>query len=120
MAKKILIVNDESDIAEVTKDMLEIEGYDTKIVYSGEEALEWVRQEIPDLILLDLLLMGIQGEDLCVRFKSDSKLKSIPVILFSANDVDIETVARVTGAEDSIMIPYDPDELLGKIKRLIG
>ena len=120
MPKKILIVNDELDIAEVTKDMLELEGYEPLVVESAEAAIEHFKAELPDLLLLDLLLAGMQGEELCKRLKSESRTKDLPVILFSANDVDLERVAKEAGADGWVMIPYDPDELIGKIKNLIG
>ncbi|MFA4889352.1 MAG: response regulator, partial [Candidatus Omnitrophota bacterium] len=75
---------------------------------------------IPDLILLDLLLPGIQGEEICKKLKCDDRLKTIPVILFTASASDVSKVAKEVGADDYIMKPFEPEELLGKLKKFIG
>ncbi len=120
MTGKILLVDDELDLAEVTKMRLESSGYEVMAVASGEEAFTFLQKDIPDLILLDLLLPGVQGEEVCKKLKCDDRLKTIPVILLTASAGDIPKVAKEVGADDFIMKPYEPEELLDKIKKLLG
>lgn len=120
MAKKILLVEDELDLVDVTKKRLENSGYEVLTVPSGEEALDLLQNNPPDLILLDLLLRGMRGEEVCKQLKGNPKLKHIPVILFTASASDIAKVAKEIGADDYIMKPFEPEELLGKIKKFIG
>lgn len=120
MTNKILLIEDETDLANVTKSRLENSGYEVLTVPSGEAALDLLQNNPADLILLDLLLLGIRGEEVCKRLKGDAKLKHIPVILFTASASDIAKAAKEVGADDYIMKPFEPDELLGKIKKFIG
>ena|SRR3989338_5663822 len=120
MTNKILLIEDELDLADVTKMRLEKSGYEVVSATSGEEAFAFLQKDIPDLILLDLLLPGMQGEEICKKLKCDNRLKTIPVILFTASASDIAKVAREVGADDYIMKPFEPEELLGKIKKFIG
>lgn len=120
MTKKVLLVDDELDLVAVTKRRLESAGFEVLTVETGEDALAYLQENIPDLILLDLLLPKMQGEDVCKRIKSDESLKRIPVILFTASATDIPKVAKEVGADDYIMKPFEPEELLSKIKKFIG
>ena len=120
MTNKILLVEDELDLNDLTKMRLEKSGYEVVSAISGEEALTFLQKDIPDLILLDLLLPGIQGEEVCKKLKCDDKLKTIPVILFTASASDIPKVAKEVGADDYIMKPFEPEDLLSKIKKFIG
>lgn len=120
MAKKVLLVDDEQDLVAVTKRRLENVGYEVMTVETGEDALACLQKDTPDLILLDLLLPKMHGEEVCKRIKSDDNLKNIPVVLFTASASDIPRVAKEIGADDYIMKPSEPEELLGKIKRFIG
>ncbi len=73
----------------------------------------------PDLVLLDLLLPGMRGDEICKQMKADAHLKHVPVILFTATAQDVAGVAREIGADDYILKPFDPEELMLKIKRCI-
>ena len=84
MKKKILLVDDEVDLLQFIKYRLESFGYEIVTLTTGEEALAWLATNIPDLILLDIVLPNIRGEEVCKRLKSNDKLKHIPVILYSA------------------------------------
>ena len=75
---------------------------------------------VMDLILLDLLLLGIRGEEFCKKLKGDANLKHISVILFTASAGDIPKLAKEIGADDYIMKPFEPEELLEKVKKFIG
>ena len=120
MTNKILLIEDELDLADLTKMRLEKSGYEVISVLSGEEAFTFLQKEIPNLILLDLLLPGMRGEEICKKLKCDNRLKTIPVILFTASACDIPKVAREVGADDYIMKPFEPEDLLSKIKKFIG
>lgn len=119
MPKKILLVDDEPDILAVTVTRLETSGYEVLIAKDGEEALELLNEVKPDLILLDLLLPKMQGDELCKKLKSDIKFKHIPIILFTASIIRVPAKVREIGADDYITKPFESDNLLYKIKKLI-
>ena len=120
MTNKILLIEDELDLVEVTKMRLKNSGYEVISALSGEEAFTLLQKDIPDLILLDLLLPGMRGEEVCKKLKCDDRLKTIPVILFTASASDIAKVAKEVGADDYIMKPFEPEDLLSKVKKFIG
>ena len=120
MTNKILLIEDELDLVEVTKMRLEESGYEVVTVPSGEAALDLMQNNPPDLILLDLLLLGMRGEEFCKKVKCNDRLKTIPVILFTASASDISKVAKEVGADDYIMKPFEPENLLSKVKKFIG
>lgn len=119
MTKKILIIDDEPDILRLAVLRLEASGYKLSDAPNSEKALVLLNQDIPDLILLDLLLPGMQGEEFCKKIKSDAKFKNIPIILFTANIMSISEITKEVGAQDYITKPFEPEELLYKIKKLI-
>jgi DNA-binding response OmpR family regulator len=121
LTKKACFVNREHyNIVAVTKTRLESAGYKVMAVETGEDALTCLKKNTPDLILLDLLLPKIQGEEVCKQIKSDEKLKRIPVVLFTASASDIPKVTKEIGADDYIMKHFEPEDLLGKVKKFIG
>ena len=120
MTNKILLIEDELDLVEVIKMRLENSGYEVIGVLSGEEAFTYLQKDIPDLILLDLLLPGMRGEEICKKLKCDDRLKTIPVILCTASASDIPKVVKEVGADDYAMKPYVPEDLLIKVKKFIG
>ncbi len=88
MAKKILIVDDDADSLEILKQRLSSLGYDVVTASDGQCGLEEVRKERPNLIILDALLPKMDGFKVCEEIKKDKKLKSIPVIMFTAVYID--------------------------------
>lgn len=120
MAKRILLVEDEPDVAAVTKARLENAGYVVLVVGTGEDALACARKDAPDLILLDLLLPKMRGEEVCKEVKGSSALRRVPVILFTASASDMPKLTEDLGADDYIMKPFEHEELLGKIRKFIG
>lgn len=120
MVKKILIVDDESDICEVLSKRLQQAGFQTIIAYDGEEALRKAAQEKPDLIILDLMLPKIPGEEVCKKIKNNAETCAIPIIMLTAKASDVDRViGRVIGADSYIMKPYKANELLQEINRFI-
>jgi DNA-binding response OmpR family regulator len=82
--KKIVIIDDDKDIAEVIGLLLEMEGYNPVVIYSGRDALENIRKAKPHLIILDVMLDGFNGRAICDELKADPEMKKVPVILVSA------------------------------------
>lgn len=109
--KKILLVEDNKEIHDLIKNALEKERYIVKNAYSGTEALIILEKENVDIILLDLMLPGINGEDII------KKIKSIPIIVISAKVSNEDKInSLLIGANDYITKPFDMDELLARVK----
>ncbi|MFA6349447.1 MAG: response regulator [Candidatus Omnitrophota bacterium] len=121
MAKKrILLVDDEAELVELVKMRLEANGYDILTAYDGKEALDVAKKEMPDLIILDLMLPQIDGYKVCRMLKFDEKYKKIPIIIFTARALDTDKkVGMEVGADDYIVKPFEPELLLMKIKDLL-
>ncbi len=118
MAKKrILLVDDEAQLVELVKMRLEANGYQVLTAYDGKEALDVAKKEMPDLIILDLMLPKIDGYKVCRMLKFDEKYKKIPIILFTARALEADKkVGMEVGADDYITKPFEPELLLMKIK----
>ncbi len=115
---KILIVEDEEDLAENLADLLELEGYTTKICLSGEEALEEIKTSLPDIALLDIQLPEIDGIEVLRRLKELQP--TLPVVMVSASSQrGMGEKIKEYGADGMIMKPYDQDELLQLIEELL-
>jgi diguanylate cyclase (GGDEF)-like protein len=114
---KILVVDDEPTIVELIEESLHIEGYDTSRAYSGEEALEQLAKDPPDLVLLDLMLPGMDGYEVCRQMQKDVRLSQIPVIMLTAKSAVADKVAGYQkGADDYITKPFDTEELLVRVR----
>ncbi len=120
MPKRILIVDDELDLVKVTGFRLKKAGYQVLISVDGRQALELIQKDPPDLVLLDLLLPQIQGDQVCRQIKQDPKLKHIPVILFTATAVNVPDKVKEVGADDYLTKPFDPEELLSRISEILA
>ncbi|MFC1666765.1 PleD family two-component system response regulator [Candidatus Omnitrophota bacterium] len=114
MATKILLVDDETDLTEITKIRLESRGFEIKCAYDGLDAFKKAKEMKPDIILLDLFLPVMHGYEVCKKLKEDNELKDIPVILFSAGGKTAKEVKDV-GAVDFISKPVEIEELVSKI-----
>jgi len=118
----ILLVEDETDVATVTKTRLELEGFKVFTVNDGPEALNFIDQERPDLMLLDLKMPKLDGYSVYKRLKSDKRTKDIPIILFSGSSeymITLEKKCIELGVDEIISKPYETKTLLKKIKKLI-
>jgi len=121
MAKaSILAVDDEEDILELISYNLEREGYSVTCVTSGEEALATAKAERPDLCILDLMLPGIDGLEVCKTLKSDPKTSSIAIIMLTAKveEADIVTGLEL-GADDYITKPFSRRVLLARVRAVL-
>ena len=116
--KKILIVEDDSAIAEFLQDLLELEGYTAATTEKAEYVEKLLSGDLPDLILLDVLLSGKDGREIVKQLKSQDETKHIPVIMFSAHP-SAEKTAREAGADDLIAKPFEVDELLEMLERWV-
>ncbi|MFA5828683.1 MAG: response regulator [Candidatus Shapirobacteria bacterium] len=114
--KKILIVDDDEAILEVLKAITEMAGYGVQTATCGEEALTVVQNERPDLIVLDMLMPGISGKQVCEYLKMNPKTKRIPVVMISANLRD-QDFRQKPWAEEFLEKPLDMDRYLKTISR---
>ena len=118
--EKILIVDDEEDILELVGYNLAREGYKIIKALSGEKALRSSRLEIPDLIILDLMLPGIDGLEVLKKLKKDSKTATIPTVLLTAKGEEADIVTGLElGADDYITKPFSPRILLARIRAVL-
>lgn len=114
---KILIVDDKEDIVDVVKILLSLHGYTVKGILRGEETIEHADAFEPDLILLDILLAGVDGREICKQIKSHHKLCDTPVILFSA--IDSLKDEPPLYSDDFLAKPFCITDLIQKVKKHI-
>ena len=118
--KNILIVDDEQDIRELIRYNLNKEGYRAECVATGEEALRKARATPPDLIVLDLMLPGVDGLEVCRRLKNDRNTAQVPVLMLTAKGEDADVVSGLElGADDYLVKPFSPRVLLARIKAVL-
>ena len=118
--KKIIVVEDEPDLVDVVTYNLQREGYLVLAAQRGDEGLNLIRSERPDLVLLDLMLPGMDGLSICRQMKSDSSLSEIPIIIASAKGEESDVVIGLEmGADDYLAKPFSPRELLARIKAVL-
>jgi two-component system, OmpR family, alkaline phosphatase synthesis response regulator PhoP len=116
----ILVVDDERDILELVQYNLEKEGYRVTAVASGEDALAATRARMPDLIVLDLMLPGVDGLEVCRRLKSDAKTRAIPIVMLTAKGSEIDVVTGLElGASDYVTKPFSPRVLTARIRAVL-
>jgi len=117
MRKRILVVDDEPDILELVRFNLEKEGFEVKTVQNGEEALRWVNRHAPDCIILDLMLPGLNGLEVCKRIKGSDSLGSIPILMLTAKAEETDMVIGLEiGADDYITKPFSPKVLVARVR----
>jgi len=116
--KRILIIEDEVSIAELERDYLQIEGFSVEIETDGNRGLQRGEQEEYDLIILDLMLPGLDGFDICRRLR---KTSAVPIIMISAKTEDMDKVRGLgLGADDYMVKPFSPLELVARVKAHIA
>jgi diguanylate cyclase (GGDEF)-like protein len=114
---KILVVDDEPTIVELIRDTLSSEGYETVGALTGEEALQIMERNQPDLVILDLMLPGMDGYEVCRQMQRDPRLSQVPVIMLTALSGTKDMVAGYEkGADDYIAKPFDADELIVRVR----
>jgi len=120
MAKKVLIVDDEPSIIVALQFLMEQNGYDTLVAFSGEEAMEAVVRDHPDLILLDIMLPVVDGFEVCQRVRENPDWKDIRIVLLTA----LGSEAHVTkgldlGADAYVVKPFSNAALMAKVRELL-
>lgn len=120
MKARILAVDDEKDILELLSYNLRKEGYDVSTSADGEEALKLIKKEQYGLIILDLMLPGIQGMELCKILKTSEDTSTIPIIMLTAKSEELDKVLGLEmGADDYITKPFSPRELSARVKAVL-
>ena len=117
---QVLVVDDEPDILELIGYNLARHNFDMIGVDSGEEAFASVRRSLPDLVVLDLMLPGIDGLEVCRRLKNDNRTAAVPVIILSAKGEEADVVIGLElGADDYLTKPFSPRVLMARIKAVL-
>jgi DNA-binding response OmpR family regulator len=116
----VFVVEDERDIRELVRVHLEQEGYGVRDAESGEEALRAVSAERPALVLLDLMLPGIDGFEVCRRLRGDPSTRSVPIIMLTARVEEVDRVLGLElGADDYVTKPFSPRELVARVRAVL-
>lgn len=117
----VLIADDDTDIRELVVFKLEQSGYDVIAVSDGEEALASIRQQPPQLAILDIMMPGRSGLDVLHEIRSDDALRDLRVILLTARSRDLDVDAGFsTGADDYVIKPFSPRELVHRVESLLS
>jgi DNA-binding response OmpR family regulator len=117
---KILVVDDEPDAVELIKFNLKNAGYEVITAADGDEALKKARAQLPNLILLDLMIPEVDGLEVCKILRRDPRVSGIPIIMLTAKAAEIDRVLGLElGADDYVTKPFSPRELVLRIKRLL-
>lgn len=122
MVKRILIVDDEPDTVDLVKLVLETEGYKTLVAYSGQEALDKIKIEQPDLVLLDIMMPQMDGWAVRKEILSNEEITDIPIVILTAKAQPIDKMIglHVVGVTDYITKPFGRKELIDSVKRALG
>jgi DNA-binding response OmpR family regulator len=120
MAEKIFVVEDEDDIRELLEFNLRQEGFEVSSVARGDLAFDLIKKSKPDLILLDLMLPGMTGIEICKKVRTDSEMSAVPIIMVTAKDTESDIVVGLElGADDYIAKPFSTRELIARCKSVL-
>jgi len=120
MASDVLVVEDEPDIRNLIVHHLTRDGFRCRAVASGAEALQRVKAATPDLIVLDLMLPGMDGLDVCRRLRSDPASAGVPIIMLTAKADEVDRVLGLEmGADDYVVKPFSPKELVARVRAVL-
>lgn len=121
MAYKIMVVDDEPDVVDLVKLVLESDGFSVVTAYSGKECLEKIGRELPDLVLLDIMMPQMDGWEVYRQIKSDHKTEKIPVAMLTAKSQSIDKMIglHVVKVDDYITKPFGRSELLERVKKIL-
>lgn len=120
MPKKILIVDDEPNIVIPLQFLMEQNGYLALVAQSGEEALEMISKERPDLVLLDIMLPGVDGFEVCEIIRLNPEWRNTRVIFLTAKGRDVDIAkGMVLGADEYITKPFSNQQIIGSVKKLL-
>jgi two-component system, OmpR family, alkaline phosphatase synthesis response regulator PhoP len=117
---RILIVEDDKDIAALIAHFVERNGYGFEIVADGGRALTMAREAPPDLVILDLMLPGLGGLEVCKALRDDNRTAALPIIMLTARGEESERILGLdSGADDYIVKPFSPNELVARVRALL-
>ncbi len=117
---KILVVEDEPDILEMVRYNLDQAGLDVETAEDAERALQSIQETLPDLIILDLMLPGINGLDMCRQIKQDARTRHIPILMLTARKEEIDRIVGLElGADDYVVKPFSPRELVLRTQAIL-
>ena len=117
---KILVVEDEPDILEMVRYNLDQAGLDVETAEDAERALQSVQEILPDLIILDLMLPGIDGLDMCRQLKQDARTRHIPILMLTARKEEVDRIVGLElGADDYVVKPFSPRELVLRAQAIL-
>lgn len=118
MKKKILICEDDDGILGLCEMVLTDAGYEVTALDDSTNFFEVIRQNTPDLILIDLWMSGMSGDEIVIKVKKDERYKKIPVIIFSANN-DVENISKLAGADGFLAKPFPISQLEDMVKKFL-
>jgi len=118
--KEIVVIEDEADILEVIQYNLSLEGYEVCSALDGEEGLRLIKRKVPDLVLLDLMLPGLDGIEICRKLKADPATHFISIIMVTSKGEESDIVLGLgMGADDYVTKPFSPKELMARVKSVL-
>ena len=116
----VLVIDDEKDIVELVKYSLEKEGFLIRSAVDGESGVWAVQRDVPDLVIVDLMLPGIDGLEVCRRLRSDTRTAAIPIIMLTAKSAESDRIVGLElGADDYVTKPFSPRELAARVKAVL-
>ena len=117
---RILVIDDEKDLIELVRYNLENEGFTVRGAQDGESGLSIALRELPDLVVVDLMLPGIDGFDVCRALRSDKRTTQIPIIMLTAKSAESDRILGLElGSDDYVTKPFSPRELVARIKAVL-
>ncbi len=121
MPKKVLIVDDEPNIVLSLEFLMEEAGYEVRSVADGQQALDAVREEVPDLILLDIMLPKLDGYEICREIRANPQAKDVRVIMLTAKGREVDQEKGLAfGADEYITKPFSTREVVEKVRHILG
>jgi two-component system phosphate regulon response regulator PhoB len=120
MSARILVVDDEPDLLELVRFNLSQAGFQVDTAASGREALEQLKLSVPDLVVLDLMLPDVSGNDICRQIRSDPALSELPIVMLTAKSEEVDRVVGFElGADDYVPKPFSPRELMLRVRAVL-
>jgi len=120
MAKKVLVIDDEHDLARAVELRLKATGYETEVAHDGVAGVDKAKKTKPNMILLDLVMPKMDGFEVCKSLKSDPETKDIPILIFTAfGQKKLEEKCKAAGAVATILKPFETNDLLNMINQIL-